>query len=385
MRYRGLTVSLRMLLAFASGAFPQVPFSRDDIVTSDIAVPDMRAMVKIEVPETSAAVEVRLKIEDPRQLDLDLFVYDSDPGGSGYIPPACVSDSIGADEICAVKRPDSGQLWALIAAVNGEGKSPYTLTRSLIDSSRADLVLAQPISPNGRGIPVGPEETSFQFKLETGEVAAVILEGGERDISVEDEAGQVFRVRRTGIGRQQATIGEKFQTQGRKGPQEVDWLLRGFKESKRYLVKVGPSGNPYGQVNTILSVVVPIQQADYVIAFSVDNLDNEPKTIEGPSRNLTRSGKGTPILFEFLPDRSPLMIAEVLPSEIYDIAICDEFGFVVSISTEAVLWDPRRDDASRARGVRGNMYFAIFPSPFADIADSGPLPKFTLEIKPPKE
>ena len=354
--------------------------SKEEVVISDTAVRETRIAEKILFPEASTVAEVRLRVDNPGQLDLDLFVYDSDPTNS-YPTPLCASNNIHNDEVCAVKRPNSGEIWALVAAVDGSGKSRFTLTKNFVDSSHADLALAEPISPNGSGVHVDPENMSFQFGLDAREVATVVLEGEERNISVEDEHGNIFRALKTDVGRQQIAIGEKFQTRDG-GSRDIDWLLRGLKEPTRYLIRVGPSVNPYGQADTVLTVVTPTERPSYVIAFASENLDNEPNMIQGPSRNLTRPGTNRPILFKFLP-RSSLMIAQALPAEVYDVAICDKFGFVASISPEEVLWNPKREDAHQARASSEDMYFAVFPSPFSQPSVTPDLPKLTLLIKPP--
>ena len=376
-------------MLLASVHFPlassQRSSSADEVVRFDIADRDARIIQKVEVAEAAAAVEIRLSIAEPGQLDLDLLIFDSDPTANDYVSPICVSDSVGANEVCAVKRPASGAVWALVTAVGGEGKSPFTLTKSLVNSHRADLVLAQPISPNGSEIQVGPSNEDYQFRLEAGEVAVVVLEVEERSISVEDEEGSNFPVRKTGVGRQQVAIGERFQAKGREeGKEKIDWLLRGVGKSQRYLVKLGPSRNPYGHADTILSVVRPRQKTEYVLAFSVDNLDNEPKVIEGPWRNLTRPATYSPVLFKFIPSRATLMAAEVIPEESYDIAICDEFGFVLSISTRTVLWNAGLESTYQTQGGENKLYFAVFPDPFV-FPDVPVGAKFTLLIKSPEE
>jgi hypothetical protein len=370
-----------VLLLFGSVAPAQKILIRDNdnIVRAGVAVKDTRTVDEIRIPETSQAVEVRLQIDKPEQLDLDLHLYDADPANP-QLSPLCVSDSIRGDEICAVKRPESGSVWAVVVAVDGFGKTPFTLTRELVVSSRMELALAEPISPNGIGSLVGAEGKSFQFSLDTKEMAAVVLEGSEstmRDMSVEDEEGHVFPTRKISMGRLQATVGEKFH-QTAEESREVDWLLRGFKKPMRYLVRVGPSGNPYGQANTTLSIVQPGKRTEYAIAFSLDDLDDEPKTIDGPSRRLQRPGKGTPVLFRFTP-RSALMRAWVIPSEIYDIAICDEYGFVVNIAPDTVFWDPITDSYQTRRRTE-SMYFVVFPGPFGKVVSE--FPKLTLLIEP---
>lgn len=71
--------------------------------------------------------EFTLEIADPLGLDLDLFVYDTNPEGNDTAEALCTSDGVGRREVCRLVPLPRGPIWVQVMALNGERRTDFVL------------------------------------------------------------------------------------------------------------------------------------------------------------------------------------------------------------------------------------------------------------------
>ncbi len=346
-----------------------------------------REVQRIEIPRESAGLEVLLEIASPDSLDLDLRVYDVEPG-EGFVRPVCTSDGISAVEACRIPRPASGVVWALVESVSKGKSTAYRLSADFLSSMDLNLQTAEFLRPNAGPVALVEQRGSFRFGLDAGQVGIVLLEGAPRRVIVEPVEGghpEPSRMRRATTEGSYVPIGTPFQGS--------PVLLAGLDRPVEFLITVEATGSQSGYQRSRLSIRTGEKDRDgeYLLPFSLEDVEPKPLAVGG--REGRRSGRvsaGEKIVYRLSERTGPAeAVLETPEGTNLDIALCNQYGQVLSIGDAMVFIEPERETwGGRAaqKQVRGpdwppdELYLVVFPSPFASPRGAG---EFRVVVHPP--
>lgn len=304
---------------------------------------------RLLIPQEFAGLEVRLHTGE--DVDADLHVYQTNPATRQVVPPLCVSESVGSNEVCVVKRPANGEVWVYIPSFEREKTVEYRLVGSFIRPDAFEALSAREIKPGSQPLSLGVDQQVYRLALLPHKTAVVVLRGGERGLTVEDDTGQQHPVHVTHSGARYVALGE------RTGNSQM--ILSGLSEARRYLIRVEPKqldslkGEPY--TLTVLGEDAEAARG-FLIPFSAAQVLPLP-----PTRGQGNAFKGS------LADNQIVVYAvsagfgsaSIESTADLDLALCDEFGRVLEADDRTV-----RSTMRQRSSVSPERYLVILPNPF---------------------
>jgi hypothetical protein len=350
--------------AFA-GVRPSVdPMDGEEFATGEMTAGEPLRIHKLEVPPNVRTVTVHLLIASPNELDLDLYVYDYPPNYEGEVDfdnfrapeVLCESNFRGPIETCTLSTAGLERLWIAVEAYEGKGSTRYQLrsvfvSAGLIDPNYELLIL-------NSSVQFGNEARGYYFDLDQGDVATLVLDGTDRNISVRDSEGNEYEAVRTDVQRKQVWIGSPFMSS--------DNILTGLQESRTFTVKIGEHKDRFGERVTSLSLTGPTQRdgsnlADnFLIPFSLERTEFLPADKQGrPRRKIGGKLKDEVLASYYVSPRQLGSIANIFPEGNFVVAICDRLGIVRDMSDRSVHLE--RDMGSENEAV----YLIVTKSPFS--------------------
>lgn len=212
-------------------------------------------------------VEIWLAFDAPGFLDLDLYVFDADPG-RGTARAICRSEGITGLERCEL-IPRAGRVWVQVVATDGVESvaTDFKLTRRFVAGRLVPFHTAPRIRAGEHRQVAGSAPQPFRFTLDAGQVAVVSLTGHERSIRVEDEEGILYPQRRTLDGLPFVAVGQQVN--------ESQFVWGGFEEDRAFLIQLGEAKGPRRldanlsilrvrtpRVDSYLPILVPFRRKD---------------------------------------------------------------------------------------------------------------------------
>ena len=337
---------------------------------------------RVQIPVGVKGVQVRLEIEKPSSLDLDLIVYGTDPDKKAS-RPLCISDGTGPEENCALRRPESGELWARVEAVRGEKETPYRLTLTALEEFKLDLANAKPIAVGELPTPLTDKGGDFRVTVIEGEVAVVIYKGTQK-AQVKDEWGKEYPGLNSRWNEIHFILGEPYR--------KSSLIKEGVREAKSFLVQIPPglTGEPRGWKERTEVFVVGDREHNelpYVVGFTAQQIYGEDVETKGSVWESKKIDLGPNDVIAFrVGARFERLTATIDDSDL-NVALCDKYGRLVAVGESEVtirpVLGPYRDSANQKAVSPGSeddeLYLVVFASPFKEVRDSN---QFRLVVKP---
>lgn len=135
------------------------------LAKASITAPGDPTVIQVPRAPQAAGLLLTLDIDNYRAVDLDMFVYASDPDADPGATPVCTSKGEGPREQCRAFWPPAARgLWVSIRPLAGRGKTEFTLSgtpipgRHIVGTSLTTSD-ARPVPDEGSVVAVFREET----------------------------------------------------------------------------------------------------------------------------------------------------------------------------------------------------------------------------------
>ena len=350
---------------------------------------DSHVAEEVAIPEGQGAVRIRLETESPTHMDLDLFVYENDPESDSFQLPLCVSDGLGYEELCEVRRPQDGSVWVVIEHSSGVRATSYRLSHSFIPDDREPLLDAERLYPNEGPMYVDRDEAYFRLDLKS-DLAVLVVRGENRQVEISSDIDESFLAYDFNNGITYYPIGISLENSNS--------LIEARYEPTTYLVRVGERqlGDRYSRTE-----IEVIQQpgADFLVRYSSADIDTKTN-LRAQRRSFkgNLADEGLRVYGIELGQRPVEVNFEIAPANL-QMALIDQYGYVIeagrnlqlyperiaryrALGRSATSTTSRRKAPSRFDGLQFSglerFYIAVLPDPWDQLQGGG---DFLLSVK----